>query len=136
MEEEPHGSPPSEEAIVDLHYTARGVQVTDEMRETALHKLARLERIEPRTTRIDLEIIAEHHPKVDGTKRVEAVLHRPRKSFRAHAEAPDVPSAIDRVADKLERQVRDHQGKKRSRVRGRVAPEAQLSPAAADTSDE
>ena len=35
-------------------------------------------------------------------------------TFRAHAEAPDVPTALDRVRDKLERQVRDHHGKKRS----------------------
>jgi ribosomal subunit interface protein len=63
---------------------------------------------------LDLELIGEHHPTIDGTKRVEAALRIPRKTFRAHAEAPDVSTAIDRVRDKLERQVRDHHGKKRS----------------------
>jgi ribosomal subunit interface protein len=98
---------------MDLTYTSRGVDVDDELRATATHKLAKLERLEPRTTRIDLEFISEHHPKPDGTKRVEAALRIPRKTFRATAEAEDLPTALDRVAEKLDRQVRDHHGKKR-----------------------
>jgi ribosomal subunit interface protein len=98
---------------MDLTYTSRGVEVDDEVKQTATHKLAKLERLEPRTTRIDLEFISEHHPKPDGTKRVEAALRIPRKTFRAAGEAPDLPTAIDRVAQKLDRQIRDHHGKKR-----------------------
>ena len=51
--------------------------------------------------------------RLDGLKRVEAALRIPRKTFRAEAEAEDVPTAIDRVKDKLERQLRDHHGRKR-----------------------
>ena len=47
---------------MDLTFTGRGLPVTDEVRETAGHKLAHLERLEPRTTRIDLEFIGEHYP--------------------------------------------------------------------------
>ena len=47
-------------------------------------------------------MINEHHPTLDGVKRVEAALRIPRKTFRAHAEAEDVPTAIDRVRAKLE----------------------------------
>jgi ribosomal subunit interface protein len=98
---------------MDLTYTSRGVDVDDDLRRTATHKLSKLERLEPRTTRIDLEFISEHHPKPDGTKRVEAALRIPRKVFRAAGEAPDLPTALDRVAEKLDRQIRDHHGKKR-----------------------
>jgi ribosomal subunit interface protein len=119
---------------MELTYTGRGLAVTDEMRETARHKLERLERLEPRTTRIDLEIISEHHPKPYGMKRVEAALRIPRTTFRAHAEAPDVPSALDDIAEKLERQLRDHHGKRRSRFH-RGLESAHLSPGAADTSE-
>ena len=45
---------------MDLTFTGRGVPVSDDIREQAAHKLARLERLEPRTTRIDLELVAEH----------------------------------------------------------------------------
>jgi ribosomal subunit interface protein len=117
---------------MELTYTGRGIAVTDEIREAAQHKLARLERIEPRMTRIDLEFISEHHPKPDGMTRVEAALHVPRKVFRAHAEAGDPPSALDHVADKLERQLRDHHGKRRSRMH-RGLESAHLSPGTADT---
>ena len=98
---------------MDLRFTGRGVQVTEDIRLTAERKLAPLERLEPRTTGIDLELINEHHPRVDGLKRVEAALRIPRKTFRAQAEADDVPTAIDRVKDKLERQLRDHHGRRR-----------------------
>jgi len=117
---------------MDLTYTGRGVAVTDEIREMAFHKLGRLERMDPRITRIDLEFINEHHPKLDGLKRVEAALLIPRKTFFAHAEAGDVPSALDDVAEKLERQLRDHHGKRRSRLH-RGLESAHVNPGTADT---
>jgi ribosomal subunit interface protein len=98
---------------MDMAFTGRGVQVTDEIREMAAKKLSSLERMEPRVTTVDLEVINENHPKIDGVKRVEVAFHIPRKTFRAHAEAPSVPAAIDIVKEKLERQLRDHHGKKR-----------------------
>jgi ribosomal subunit interface protein len=102
---------------MDLSFTGRGVQVTEDIRLAAERKLAPLERIEPRTTRIELEVINEHHPNFDGLKRVEAALVIPRKTFRVHAEGGDVPTAIDRVKDKLERQLRDYHGRKRPKNR-------------------
>jgi ribosomal subunit interface protein len=98
---------------MNMTFTGRGLQVTDTIRGLAEQKLAPLARLEPRATTLDLELINEHHPRLDGVKRVEASLRIPRKTFRAHAEAEDVPTAIDRVRDKLERQLRDHHGKKR-----------------------
>ncbi len=99
---------------MDLTFTGRGMQVTDEIRQAAERKVRTLGRIEPRATAIDLELINEHHPKPDGAKRIEASLRIPRKTFRAHAEASDVPAALDQVISKLERQLRDHHGKKRA----------------------
>jgi ribosomal subunit interface protein len=98
---------------MDMTFTGRGLQVDDRIRGLAEQKLAPLARLEPRATALDVEVINEHHPRMDGVKRVQASLRIPRKTFRAHAEADDVPTAIDRVRAKLERQVRDHHGKKR-----------------------
>jgi len=102
---------------MDLRYTGRGVPLSDDVRQQAEHKLARLERLEPRTMRLDLEFLAEHHPSPDGLKMVKAALKIPRKTFRARAEAPDVPTALDHVAEKLERQIRDHHGRRLRRWR-------------------
>jgi len=84
------------EERMELTFTGRGMQITDEIRDTATHKVAALARIEPRTTRMDLEFIAAHHPK-PGMARVEAALATPRKTFRAHGDGRDVPSALDEV---------------------------------------
>ena len=122
---------------MDLTFTGRGLAVSDAVRETAEHKMAAIARLEPRVTRIDLEFIAEHHPHLDGTTRVEAAVHVPRKTFRAEAEAADVPTALDRVVDRLERQIRDHHGKRRKRMaRPDALDSAPLASEAVDTAGE
>ena len=122
---------------MDLTFTGRGLAVTDEIRETAERKLSHLARLEPRTTRVDLEFIAEHHPRIDGTKRVEVALYVPRKTFRAEAEAKDVPTALDRVAERLDRQIRDYHGRRKKRAAKRDALEsARPTPQTADTTGE
>ncbi|MGH7541934.1 MAG: ribosome hibernation-promoting factor, HPF/YfiA family [Gemmatimonadota bacterium] len=102
---------------MDLSFTGRGVPVSNELREQAEHKLARLERLEPRSVRLDLEVVAEHHPAPDGFQTIKAALRVPRKTFRAHAGADDVRTALDAVAEKLERQLRDHRGRRLTRWR-------------------
>lgn len=121
---------------MDMTFTGRGVEVTDEVREAAQHKLASLGRIEPRATKLDLELIDEHHPKLSGLKRVEAALRIPRKTFRASAEAPEVPAAIDIIKQKLERQLRDHHGRKRVGFRGRRLDSAPSEAPAGGEGDE
>jgi ribosomal subunit interface protein len=85
------------------------------LRQVTEHKLGRLERIEPRITRLEVEVISEKNPRRGGIHRVEAVAAAPRKSYRAHAEAKDVESALDAVAERLERQIRDHHERRRAR---------------------
>jgi ribosomal subunit interface protein len=101
---------------MDVVVKGRGTKVTDRIRGSAEHKLSRLERMEPRVTRINVEVIAEPNPRQGGAKRVEAALETARKTFRAHAQAADVDSAFDRLVDKLERQLRDHHSKRRARM--------------------
>jgi len=100
---------------MDLSLKARGTRVTDEMRQTAEHKLGRLARIEPRAVRIEIEVVAEHNPRLNGTFRVQAALDVPRKTFRAHGEGPSIDAAFDALSERLERQIRDHHGKRRKR---------------------
>ncbi|MCJ7832574.1 MAG: ribosome-associated translation inhibitor RaiA [Actinobacteria bacterium] len=95
----------------------RGFNLSDHVREVADHKLAKLSRIEPRSVRIEVEIIAEKNPRLDGTKRLEASLEIPRHTFRAHAEDPHLENALDTLIDRLERQLRDHHGKQRTTMK-------------------
>jgi putative sigma-54 modulation protein len=119
---------------MEMTFTGRGVPITDEVREAANRKFATLDRLEPRVTGLELELISEHHPRIDGLTRVEAALRIPRKTFRATAEAPEIPAAIDAVKDKLERQLRDHHGRRRLRRLGRRG--RGLESAASQTLDE
>ena len=106
---------------MDLTFTGRGLPVSDEIRLQAQHKLARLERLEPRVVRLDVEVVSEHHPGPhEGLKLIKAAVRVPRRTFRAHAEAADVRTALDDVAEKLERQLRDHHDKRLARWRRRV----------------
>ena len=101
---------------MDLHLSGRGIRITDRVRRAAEHKLAHLERIEPRLTRLEIKVIAEPNPRQGGIHRVEASAMMPRKTFRAHAEAREIENALDTVVERLERQIRDHHEKKRGRV--------------------
>ncbi|HZD79509.1 MAG TPA: ribosome-associated translation inhibitor RaiA [Actinomycetota bacterium] len=103
---------------MDLVLKGRGTRITEHMRGAAEHKLARLGRMAPRVTRIEIEVISEKNPRQGGVKRVEAALETPRKTFRAVAMGSDVDSALDQLAEKLERQLRDHREKRRTRLVG------------------
>ena len=114
------------------------------MRASAEHKLARLGRMEPRATRIEVEFIVEKNPRLAHLFRVEAALDTPRKTFRAHAEGPDHDKALDQLSERLERQLRDHHEKRRTKrlagarsaVNRRGLESAHAGPADADTSGE
>jgi ribosomal subunit interface protein len=117
---------------MDLTFTGRGLPVSDEVREQAQHKLSRLERLAPRALALELELVAEHHPSpISRLTMIKGTLRVPRKTFHAHAEADDVRSALDDLAEKLKRQLRDHHGKRLRRwhrgvrfPRGSVPPPA------------
>jgi ribosome hibernation promoting factor len=101
---------------MDLVLNGRGAHITDRVRQAAAHKLARLERMEPNVTRLEVEIISEKNPRQGGSHRVEAAFDTPRRTYRATADAKDVESALDVVVEKLERQIRDHHEKKRTKL--------------------
>jgi ribosomal subunit interface protein len=71
--------------------------------------------MEPRLVRLEVVVIAEPNRRRGGAHRVEAVAGTPRKSFRAHADAPEPEAALDLAAAKLERQIRDHHERLRAR---------------------
>ena len=105
---------------MDLVLKGRGLRITDEIREVTHHKLDKLSRMEPRAVRVEVEIISEDFPTHDGTKTVDAALEVPRHIFRAHAQGAKVEDALDLIAARLERQVRDRHGRIRSRIMARA----------------
>jgi ribosomal subunit interface protein len=100
---------------VEFVLKGRGDRVAQRLRQVTEHKLSRLERIEPRLARLEVEVIVEKNPRQGGIHRVEAVATAPRKTYRAHAQGKDVDDALDLVAERLERQIRDHHERRRAR---------------------
>jgi ribosomal subunit interface protein len=101
---------------MDMLLSGRGVRITDRIREVVDRKFAHVSRMEPRLLRVQVEVISEKNPRRGGAHRVEAVAAAPRKTYRAHADAHLVETAIDAVVEKLERQIRDHHEKRRARL--------------------
>jgi putative sigma-54 modulation protein len=128
---------------MEVTCTGHGIQVTDEMRESAIRKVSRLERMEGRATRLEVQIIVEKNPRLAHLKRLEATLHTPRKTYRAHGQDAEFENALDEVVGRLERQVRDHHEKRRTKVlssarsvpKGNPLESAHERDAPADTSE-
>lgn len=100
---------------MELVLKGRGARVVQRLRKVTEHKLARIERLEPALTRLEVVVTLEKNPRQGGLHRVEAAAATPRKTYRARAEATDVDSALDVVAERLERQILDHHNRRRAR---------------------
>lgn len=94
--------------------SARHLQTPDSLRRFIDEQFSRLTRFEPRLQRAEVTLVEEK-----TRRRVEARLSVARGGqVRARAEAEEFRTAVDRVVDKLTRQLK----KSRSRRRDRKAP--------------
>ena len=103
---------------MELILKGRGIRITEHVRKTAEHKLAKIERLDPRVRRFEAEIIGLN-PRIGGSHRVEVSCEHGRQVFRAAGTGHDVDSAFDQVIEHLERQISSYRGKLRDRLTGR-----------------
>jgi ribosomal subunit interface protein len=101
---------------MDLVVKGRGERVSGRSRERLERKLGRLARLDPRLDRVEVEVIRQASPRVDGGHRVEASCRSGRRAYRATASGPDVDAALLLVVARLERQISQDHGKRRSRM--------------------
>jgi putative sigma-54 modulation protein len=100
---------------VEVLLKGRGVRVTEQMHRMARHKMDKLPRLNPSVTRIEVEVILEHNPRIDGSHRVEVACVTPRKTFRAEAAGRDLDGALDQVIERLERQMTNYRDRMKDR---------------------
>jgi ribosomal subunit interface protein len=100
---------------LDLVVKGRGVRITEQMKKTAEAKLAKIERIDPRVSRVEVEVVLEHNPRIEGNHVVEVSCTRGRGVLRAHAAGRDLDGALDQAIARLERQLTSYRGKLRAR---------------------
>jgi ribosomal subunit interface protein len=101
---------------MDLVVKGRGERVTGRTRGVLQRKLERLTRFDGHLDRVEVEVIRETRGRIGGGHRVEASARSGRRTFRASANGQDVEAAVDRVVDRLERQITEDRRRRRSRL--------------------
>lgn len=100
---------------MDLVVKGRGGRVSSQTKQQVERKVARLLRHEPRIQRIEVELIQEPNRRVNGGHRVEVACWLTRRTFRASSTGSDVDAALEGVIERLERQLTDEHGRRRTR---------------------
>jgi ribosomal subunit interface protein len=92
---------------MDIVFKGRHTDVLERFRKHAAGKLAKIEKLDPKAIRVDVEVTAEHNPRQAGRKeRVELTITTRGPSIRAEAAAEDRFSALDLALAKLESRLR------------------------------
>ncbi len=107
----------------------KNYEVPDRVREYAVRKLGRLERILDDRTDATVELSVEQHRNSDDSHIVDVTLVIDGRTVRGKAAAKTHRAGIDEVLDKIERRAVDFREKPRSRTR--PSPVSMAGPAAA-----
>ena len=99
-----------------LQVKGRNVELTPSMREYAERKLGKLEKQLAEQTQVEVELSEQKNPSIANSQVAEATIFTKGPTLRARESASDMRAAVDKLVDKLERQV------KRYRERRRVEP--------------
>jgi ribosomal subunit interface protein len=119
---------------VDIIFKGRHTEVLERFRRHAAAKLAKIEKLDQRAIRVDVEISAERNPRQAGHKeRVELTVTSRGPVLRAEAAAEDRFAAMDMALAKLEAQLRRALDRRKGRHGAHAAirlidlPEADLA---------
>jgi ribosomal subunit interface protein len=92
---------------LDIVVKGRHTEVSDRFREHVREKLVRLERLDSKAFRIDVEVCHESNPRLAGScDRVELTLRSKGPVVRAEAAAQSPYAALDLATAKLEERLR------------------------------
>ncbi len=109
---------------VNITVRGRHTEVNDRFRRHVDNKLAKIERLNQKVIRVDVEVSEEHNPRLaDQRERVELTIRSRGPVIRAEAAADDRYGALDLALDKLESRLRrdaerrkGHGGKGRAKL--------------------
>lgn len=96
-----------------INISGHHLDITDALRDYVNEKFTKLERHFDNITSI--QVILSPEPK---THKAESTIRIGGGELFATAEADDMYAAIDRLTDKLDRQILKHKGKKVDRLQG------------------
>lgn len=117
---------------MDIIVKGRHTDVDDRFRRHVAAKLAKVEKLEPKVIRVDVEVSEEHNPRqADTRERIELTIVSRGPVIRAEAAADDRYTALDAALGKLEGRLRrmcdrrkvHHGNHGRARLADALAPE-------------
>jgi ribosomal subunit interface protein len=126
---------------VDIIVKGRHTDVNDRFRRHVDTKLAKVEKLDPKVIRVDVEVSEEHNPRqADTRERIELTIVSRGPVIRAEAAADDRYAALDVALGKLEGRLRrmcdrrkvHHGNHGRARLASALAPDADDIPVAAE----
>jgi len=108
---------------VDIIFKGRRTDVPERFRRYAEAKLGKLERLDRKAIRVDVEVSAERNPRQsDRRQRVELTISTRGPVIRAEAAADDRYAALDRAYARLEERVRRTSERRKARNSGASGP--------------
>jgi putative sigma-54 modulation protein len=120
---------------MQLQVKGKNVEVSESIRSYAEQKLGKLDRQLHELTRIELELAVERNPSISANQVAEATIFTKGPVLRARESSQDMRASIDKLTEKLLRQVK-HYREKRTRRRVRQEPTNEgATPMAVDETD-
>ena len=108
---------------MDVMVKGRNISVTEALERYAFEKVERVRKFfddERSDSRAEVELIHERNPSVSEPEVAEATLFINGAVLKAREASEDMYASIDRMSDKLERQVRRYRGRQIDRWHGQL----------------
>lgn len=96
---------------MDLIVKGRNITVTPALRDYAKEKILKLTRFFEPMVKMEIEMIVQKNPSIQMNQTAEVTIFTKKAVIRAKESSTDMYSALDQVADKLERQIKRYKGK-------------------------
>ncbi len=100
---------------MEIQIRGNGIAVTDDLRDFAEKRTAKLDHLVDRVVDAKLELRARHNRVGPDTVTAQLTIQTGRHLLRAEEDDPDPRAAVDRAVDKLGRQVRRFHDKRSDR---------------------
>src|ERR671932_11008 len=135
----PDASASGKEAHVEIAIKGRNITVTEALERYAFEKVERIRKFfddERSVSRAEVELIHERNPSISESEVAEATLVINGTVLKAREASVDMYASIDRMSDKLERQVRRYRGRQIDRWHGQLKGQSSEPPAIPEEEEE
>lgn len=112
---------------MELRLTGKNIEITDSVRNYVESKLGRLLRHFPNLDEVEVEIDAESTKSRQDRYVAQMTINSKGTILRGEERAPDIMTAVDKVADIMDRQINRYKGRLYDRGRG-AAPVREAAP--------